>query len=173
MKLGEKIVVTVSFLATVLGIAYIAFEVKKKKKTPDYQDLSAYDLHGKKIRLNNFQGKILVVDFWATWCVPCRDAALVVDKLYQKAPPDKFQFYGVNTDHNKTLKEISDAASDFGMNYETLLDSQLVLAKKWAVEGLPTLIVFNREGKIIYRQMGIRPEEYPLLLRRMQDWENE
>lgn len=129
------------------------------------------DWNGKKQKILDYKGKVLILDFWASWCEPCRKAAPVIELLHEKSNPDNFVFLGVNTDHDLSIEEIKKVAAEFGMKYDSLLDSDLKLAGELAVEGQPALFVFDRTGKKIYHQYGVNAEDAHDLLKKMSDWE--
>lgn len=134
-------------------------------------DVELKDWNGKERKIRDYKGKVLILDFWASWCEPCRKAAPVIELLHEKGNPDNFVFLGVNTDHELTVDEIKKVASEFGMKYDSLLDSDLKLAGELAVEGQPALFVFDRTGKNIYHQYGVNAEDAHDLLKKMSDWE--
>ncbi len=156
----------------VLLVLLILLSVSCKKEfNAPYLFIELKDLNGKEHRIRDYKGKVLILDFWASWCEPCRKAAPVIELLHEKSNPDNFVFLGVNTDHELTVEEIKKVASEFGMKYDSLLDADLKLAGELAVEGQPALFVFDRTGKNIYHQYGVNAEDAHDLLKKMSDWE--
>jgi thiol-disulfide isomerase/thioredoxin len=143
----------------------------KEEFTAPYLFLELKDLGGKVHKIQDYKGRILILDFWASWCEPCRKAAPVIELLHEKSNPDNFVFLGVNTDHGLTNEEIRNIAEEFGIKYESLLDPDLKLAGELAVEGQPALFVFDRTGKNIYHQYGVNAEDAHDLLKKMSEWE--
>jgi thiol-disulfide isomerase/thioredoxin len=143
---------------------------KEEFKAP-YLDISLKDWNGKEIKIKDFKGKVLILDFWASWCEPCRNAAPVIELLHEKSNPENFVFLGVNTDHDLTEKEIKKIAEEFGIKYDSILDPDLKLAGELAVEGQPALFVFDRDGKNIYHQYGVNADDAHALLKKMSEWE--
>lgn len=143
----------------------------KKEFTASYLEIPLKDWNGKEHTMREYKGKVVVLDFWASWCEPCRKAAPVIEFLHEKSTPEKFVFLGINTDTDLTVEEIRKTANQFGMNYDSLLDPELRLATELAVEGQPALFVFDRNGKNIYHQYGINDEDAHDLLKKMSDWE--
>ena len=133
--------------------------------------MELYDWNGKKVRLADFRGKIVVLDFWASWCEPCKKAAPLIDLLSQKTDDDNFIFLGVNTDDNKTIDELKKISKDFGMNYESLLDPQLKLTDEMKIEGQPALLFLDRDGRLLHKQYGIIQSDVGSLLLKMEEWE--
>ena len=151
-------------------LIFFSFSCRKEFSAP-YLYIELKDWDGKEKKILDYKGKVLILDFWASWCEPCKKAAPVIELLHDKANPDNFVFLGVNTDHELTVDEIKKVSQDFGMRYESLLDSDLKLATELSVEGQPALFVFDRTGKNIYHQYGVNAEDAPDLLKKMSDWE--
>lgn len=159
----NNLLILISFL--------ILFSGCRKEFTAPYLYIKLKDLNGKDHRILDYKGKILILDFWATWCKPCKEAAPIMDLLKEKSNPEHFVFLAVNTDDGVTLDEIKRTAEDFGINYTSLLDPNLELANALKVEGQPAIFVFNRKGENIYHQYGIDPTDVPGLLQKMEEWE--
>lgn len=154
-----------------LILLILATQSCRKEFTAPYLYVELKDWNGKERKILDYKGKVLILDFWASWCEPCRKAAPVIELLHEKANPDNFVFLGVNTDHELTVEEIKKVSSEFGMKYDSLLDSDLKLATALAVEGQPALFVFDRTGKTIYHQYGVNAEDAHDLLKKMSDWQ--
>ena len=170
---SSVLVVSITFLLFTLLFLYTGFIPKGNTVTHKFLFIELYDFYGNKTKLKNYQGKIIVLDFWATWCEPCKKAAPLIDILSKKSNIDNFVFLGINTDDNKTLEELKQASTDFGINYPSLLDPQLKLSEELNVEGQPALIFLDRKGNILYRQYGILISDIQMLLQKMEEWEKE
>lgn len=105
----------------------------------------------------------LVLDFWASWCEPCKDAVPIVNRLYKELDPKKITFYGINTDSPDKAR-IEKAIQEFGILYPSLLDPELKLVKSLEVIGQPGIIILNKEGEIYFSHYGLKPKDYTLLL---------
>lgn len=133
--------------------------------------LSLLDWNGEEISFQDFDGKILVIDVWATWCTPCEKSVPVIEKL-QTSAGSGFVFLGINTDTDKSPEEIEAKAKSWKMTYTSLLDTHHVFIDIFQLEGLPSFLVFSRKGNLIYRQLGIQPSDYPGLKARMETWKS-
>lgn len=142
-----------------------------KEFNAPYLNIELKDLEGKNHKIVDYKGKILVLDFWASWCEPCKKAAPVIELLHENSNSKNFVFIAVNTDNDLTNEEIKKFAHNFGINSNILLDPDLKLARELNVEGLPGLFVFDRTGKNIYHQYGVSPDDAHDLLKKMSDWE--
>ena len=115
------------------------------------------DPSGKVYSLQDFRGKIVILDFWATWCGPCRQAMPALQKLHQTYNKKGVVIVGIST------WESGDAArymKNNGFTYMLLLDGDEV-AKSYQVSGIPTLYVIGADGKILFGEVGIGSEGSP------------
>lgn len=114
------------------------------------------DLAGKETSLAQWKGKVLVVNFWATWCAPCREEIPDLVRMQSEFAAQGVQFVGVAADQPDKVARFVD---DFHVNYPQLIGNYaaLDLAKRAGdrEQALPYTIAFDRQGKIIYRKLGL------------------
>lgn len=102
------------------------------------------------IKLSSFNGKVVLIDFWASWCGPCRAANPYVQKLYRKYKANGFEVFAVSLDVNKPLW--LKAIRKDKLTYTQVIDSDGWLSKvaeKYYVDALPTNFLLDRTGKIV------------------------
>jgi peroxiredoxin len=122
-------------------------------------DFTVNDMHGKTVALSSFKGKVIVLDFWATWCPPCKAEIPGFVEL-QDAYGDKgLQVVGVSVDD--PADKLPPFATEFKMNYPVLVglgrdDLQDAYGPMW---GIPTTFVINRDGKICRKHSGLVGKE--------------
>ena len=118
------------------------------------------DVDGKEVSLADYKGKIVFVNFWATWCPPCRAEIPDFVKLIDKYGDDGFEILGVSVDNPKDYKKIPGFMDQYKMNYPVLLD-QLgqVNGLYGGIQSIPTTFILNREGKALGRIVGARSYE--------------
>ncbi|WP_109019893.1 TlpA family protein disulfide reductase [Leptospira kobayashii] len=138
--------------------------------TKSLMDLELSTTTEEKVNFQNFKGKVVVLDFWATWCEPCTKAVPVVNAWKKSKEGSDFVFYGVNTDTDLSKEVIEKHRKDWKMDYPTVLDGGWKLVENYKVEGMPCLLVFGKDGSIVYRQYGLQAEDLAGLLIRSRLW---
>ncbi len=113
------------------------------------------DINGKKVSLSQFKGKVIILDFWATWCVPCKAEIPGFIDLQKKYGAKGLQIVGVSVDDSMpTAKKY---AGDMKMNYPVLLaeGKDDILKAYGPIDSIPVSVVIDRQGKIASRHNGI------------------
>ncbi len=117
-------------------------------------DFTLKDIRGAEVRLSDFRGKVVLVEFWATWCPPCR--ATVADLIeVQKRYKDKgLVVLGISVDEGENLpRRLSEFSEDHKMNYFILLSDGTV-EHAYQVNSIPKSFIIDREGKVVHFYMG-------------------
>jgi thiol-disulfide isomerase/thioredoxin len=113
-------------------------------------------LEGRKVGPGDFRGKVVVIDFWATWCGPCFLQADILHRLHGEYPKKDVQFLAVNVAEDEKTVRAFVAKRPFP--YPVLLDKHESVSGELGVLGLPTLLIVDRKGEISYLRPGIVPE---------------
>lgn len=113
---------------------------------PQAHEFELPDLAGKTVRLSDFSGKVVLLDFWATYCIPCHESIPEFQSLYERYGPKDFTVLGVSVD--AYVREVPDYAKEMGMRYPVLLDSDRTAAEAYGVHKLPTTFLLDRAGRI-------------------------
>jgi peroxiredoxin len=127
--------------------------LKVGSPAPDWS-LKAPD--GQTVALKDLRGKVVVLDFWATWCGPCRAAMPGVQKLHDRFKNRPVAVFGLNCWENESA-EPAKYMEDKGYTYELLLDADKA-ADAYHVTGIPTFYVIDQQGKILFANAGFTPE---------------
>ena len=119
-----------------------------------YEQVTFKDKNQKTVDLVNYKGKLLVLNFWATWCAPCREEMPSLDSLQADNRLNNLKIFPINIGQDDLLKsEIFFKELDI-QNLDIYFDSKTTLAKKFALRGVPTTILFNKEGQEFARILG-------------------
>jgi len=122
----------------------------KGKPAPDFE---LETLEGQKIKLSDYKGKAVVLNFWATWCAPCKAEMPWFVDLQQRYAGQGLQIIGVAMD-DASKEDIAKFAKDMGVNYPILLGQEEVAAKYGDVQFLPTTFYIDRSGNLMDRVFG-------------------
>ncbi len=131
--------------------------------------LALPDPQGNEQRLDQWRGKVVVVNFWATWCAPCREEMPEFMKAQTEHGPKGLQFVGIAVDQ---ADKVSQFASEIGLNYPTLVGGfgAMELSKTLgnSLMALPFTVVLDRKGAIAHTQLGIlKPEKLESIVRQL------
>ena len=105
-------------------------------------------LQGEPIHLSDLRGKIVVVNFWTTWCPPCREETPALEAAYASYKDRGLVMLGVNLTDQDSLKDVESFVQEFRLTYPILLDRDGAVGLLYQLNGLPTTFFINREGII-------------------------
>jgi thiol-disulfide isomerase/thioredoxin len=116
-------------------------------------------LDGKVVRSSELAGKVLLVNFWATWCGPCKEEMPSLARLQKQLDPAQFALLTVTTDLQR--QGIAHFLSQLGVSLPVLFDEDQEVSRSFMVRGLPTTIVIARDGTVAGRAVGPRAWDSP------------
>ena len=124
------------------------------KNPKAYEDIIFKDINQKNVNLADFKGKLIILNFWATWCAPCKEEMPSLDYLQSNSEFDNLKIFPINIGQEDPSKsELFFQELDI-QNLDIYYDSTITLAKKFTLRGVPTSILFNKEGKEFARIIG-------------------
>jgi len=110
---------------------------------------------GENLRLSEYRGDVVMINFWATWCGPCRQEMPLLDELYSRYQRVGFNLLGVNIDDDS--RRAMQMAEELGINFPVLFDAQKEVSKLYEVEAMPVTVLVDREGTVRYVHHGYKP----------------
>ena len=119
-----------------------------------YEDVIFKDARQNDVNLEHFKGKLLILNFWATWCAPCSEEMPSLDSLQSNSKLDNLKIFTINIGQEDILKSESFFNELNIKNLDIYFDPPITLAKKFSLRGVPTTIFFNKEGKEFARIIG-------------------
>ena len=144
-----------SFIGLVFGMfaaATLASSGMEGQQAPDFALKSST---GENLRLSEYRGDVVMINFWATWCGPCRQEMPLLDELYTRYQRVGFNLLGVNIDDDsrKAMKMVS----ELGVNFPVLFDARKEVSKLYEVEAMPVTVLVDREGTVRHVHHGYKP----------------
>jgi thiol-disulfide isomerase/thioredoxin len=139
------------FLLTCVLIIFAASTVKAEQSR----------LSADEFKLADYKGKIVYLDFWASWCVPCRRSFPWMNKIQASYSTDQFVIIAVNLDKKRSLAD--DFLKQYPANFKVVFDPKGKLAKQYQIKGMPSSVIFDRSGKPVSAHTGFfvkKIEEY-------------
>jgi len=125
------------------------FQLATAKNQP--ADISWMDITGKKVSLSDFKGKVVLLNFWATWCGPCMQELPGINRLQASFASDKFTVVAINIDRNGAQAALP-MAKKLGLDaLDLYLDPNVLSGRKLGIRGMPSTYLFDRNG----RQIGM------------------
>ncbi len=124
------------------------------KEMKKYEDLTFLDANKESLNLNNYKGNLILINFWATWCAPCKEEMPSLDKLINNKNLNNLKIFPINVGQDN-LKKSKKFFNDLKIkNLNIYFDSKITLAKKFSLRGIPTSILFNKDGMEFARIIG-------------------
>ncbi|MBI5462771.1 MAG: TlpA family protein disulfide reductase [Gammaproteobacteria bacterium] len=134
-------------------------EVPHPVAAPDFE---LKDLDGVPHKLTDYRGKVVVLNFWATWCPPCRYEMPSMQRGWEKAQADDIVFLGVNV--GEDADTVFMFLADYSVEFPLLLDMDAKVIKQYQVVGLPTTYIIDPQGRLTHRVVGSREWDDAALL---------
>nr|WP_018864574.1 TlpA disulfide reductase family protein [Thioalkalivibrio sp. ARh3] len=134
---------------------------------PEAPPLELGDLDGREHTLGDYRGQVVVVNFWATWCPPCREELPSLQRLWDTLGPEGLVVLGVNV--GEDADRIFFFTADYPVDFPLLLDRDANAIDTWPVRGIPTTFVIDPEGRIAYRAIGAREFDHPDIVERLRE----
>ncbi|HSI51381.1 MAG TPA: TlpA disulfide reductase family protein [Ideonella sp.] len=117
-------------------------------------DFTLRTTEGRNLRLQEQRGQVVLLNFWATWCAPCREEMPQLGKLYERYQGAGFQLLGVNVDEDPAAAAA--LAQKLGVKFPVLLDSAKQVSKLYELNSMPSTVLIDRDGKVRFLHRGYR-----------------
>lgn len=163
-----EVMVNTIIVAVCLLLANPALALKVGDSVPAFKQPGLG--HGKMLSSEYFRGKVLYLDFWASWCGPCRVSLPAMDKLYRELNSEGFEVVAVNVD--KDAADASRFLTQHPVSYYVVTDDGS-LPRRYGVKGMPTAYLIDRKGKVRRVHEGFRPGDDQRLRQQIRQLLNE
>ena len=161
MRLSIRPPLVATLLAAVLATA--PAQSALDSPAPDFTLKSA---SGENIKLSELRGQVVLINFWASWCGPCRQEMPLLDQMYQKYSPLGFTLLGVNVEQDSA--DAQRLLKDTPVTFPILFDAQNQVSKLYDVTAMPSTVLVDRDGKVRFMHKGYQPgyeDEYQTQIR--------
>lgn len=126
-------------------------------------DFSGEDIDGRKLSLSDLKGRVVVLDFWATWCGPCLMAMPALQKVADKYADKPVTILGVNTDMSGQQRRVADVLKAKGITFRQFMDPGGQAAQKYFVSGIPLKVLIDKQGVVQAFHVGFSYDEVQVL----------
>lgn len=141
-----------SVFLTVLAAANLAASDLAGKQAPDFALKSST---GENLRLSEYRGEVVMINFWATWCGPCRQEMPLLDDLYSRYERVGFVLLGVNIDDEP--RRAMQMIDELGVEFPVVFDSTKEVSELYDVSAMPVTVIVDREGNVRHVHHGYKP----------------
>ena len=124
------------------------------KELKKYDSITLIDDKGKVINLSEYNGNLILLNFWATWCAPCKEEMPSLDKLQIHKKMNNLRIFPVNVGRDNLEKSLNFYNELRIKNLKVFFDTDITLAKKFGLRGIPTSILLNKDGLEFARIIG-------------------
>ncbi len=133
-------------------VSRLKFMAREGEVAPDF---TLPSLKGQWVSLKDYRGKIVFINFWATWCPPCREEMPSMESLYQKLKGHNFVMLGISIDV-KGEEVVRPYVKELGLNFTILLDTKNEISRLYGITGVPETFIIDQNGAIIMKIIGPR-----------------
>ncbi len=137
-------------IAAAIGAFFLVGPRFSSGAAPDFTLSTRAGAGGQSLSLSDLKGRVVVLDFWASWCPPCRAAIPALEKIHRDYQSHGVAVIGINVSDNADPHEFM---ASMNATYTVLVDNGTA-ARAYRVRGIPTLVVIDKSGKIRYRESG-------------------
>lgn len=173
MRRGSKVAIVLLIAVSVVFVYfYLSYMKEKRVEEVDYEtlysslsiqrinppqkaeDFTLRTLEGKRVSLKDYRGKVIFLNFWATWCGFCRIEMPSIEKLWQEFKEEDFAILAIDVQEEGKL--VSSFMKKMNLSFPVLLDGKGKTAQSYGIRGLPTTFFLNPKGEIIGKAVGAR-----------------
>lgn len=148
------LLIMVLLLPVFFTIPYVDSKLAAEELGMKAPPFSLKDIQGNTVRLEDFQGRVVIIDFWATWCHECEDVAPELDRIYRKFRDKGLIMLGISCDDGgSAVKNVKNFIKKYNLTYTMLMDDGKV-NKLYKITGLPVTLILDKNHVIIQKHIG-------------------
>jgi len=134
---------------------FLRMRVLRYKEPLPARNFEVVDLEGNSIHLSQFRGKVILLNFWATWCGPCKKEMVPMEALYQQCKDSGFIVLAVSLDQGG-VKVVKAFVEKRGLTFPVLIDTSGKAKSTYRITSLPTTFLIDRDGRLLGKSLGPR-----------------
>jgi len=165
MQLNKLLLIVLLFVTATANADWqqpeLSHNLTPVKKITPASDFELPDMDDEKIKLSDYRGKVVLLNFWATWCPPCVREMPSMERLHQQVNAEDFKVIAINQMEDTDQVFAFTGQLEIDPTFEILFDSSSAVAQDYAVRGLPTTYLIDKQGNIRYRAVGGRVFDHP------------
>lgn len=147
--------VMIALFICALSTVGVAKSSKHQELKGPAKDFTLKSRSGKNLRLSDFRGRVVMLNFWASWCGPCKQEMPLLDKLAARYEPAGFSLLGINVDADKKLADR--VLKEIPVNFEILYDPKSKVSELYKVDVMPSTVLIDCDGNLNYLHRGYVP----------------
>ena len=142
-------------VTAILSLLFLALNVNAGTISGKAADFTLKSNTGKNLRLSDFRGQVVMINFWASWCGPCRQEMPILDQLYKRYGKLGFTLLGVNVEQDSS--KANAYLKDIPVSFPILYDTANQTSKLYNVNAMPTTVMVDRNGNMRFIHHGYKP----------------
>ena len=143
------------FLALIMMVSGLLMSAGAHAAPQAAPDFTLKNRQGENIRLSDFRGQVVMINFWASWCGPCRQEMPLLEELYARYQPMGFTILGVNVEQDPA--QALAMLRDIPVSFPVLFDSESRVSRRYEVVAMPSTVLIDRDGRIRHLHRGYKP----------------
>lgn len=142
-------------ILTIFVFAFVAATANASSVSGKAPEFTLKSRNGKNIRLSDLRGQVVMINFWASWCGPCRQEMPILEQLHKKYGKYGFTLLGVNTEQDSS--KANAYLKDIQVSFPILYDTTSATSKQYGVSAMPTTVIVDKNGNMRFKHAGYKP----------------
>lgn len=151
----KKLAIVIILILSFVSLTEALQTNKEDIKAPNF---SLKSVDGKTVKLTDYKGKVVIIDFWATWCPPCRKGIPDLISIQNEFKSDVV-IIGISLDGAQTIKEVPGFIKEYAINYPVVYGDENVIKAYGGITSIPTAFVIDKKGNVVDMHVGLVPKD--------------